>query len=141
MTAKEYLMQVYRLDQMIESNNREVMQLKEACVSVSSPVGGDKVKTSSKTDALYVRCIEKAIELEQEINEETERMMELKKQVRETISTCGNVDEELVLKYRYIHGMPWEEIADKMIESVSAAKGQHARALEHIKLPVNPIII
>ena len=64
MTAKEYLRQAYRLDQKINSDLEEVAALREMASSVSSPQLSERVQTSRKGDAPFVRCLEKIIELE-----------------------------------------------------------------------------
>lgn len=37
-------------------------------------------------------------------------MVELKKQIRDTIMSVGNTDEKMVLVYRYIQNHTWEQI-------------------------------
>ena len=101
MTAKEYLRQAYRLDQKINSDLEEVAALREMASSVSSPQLSERVQTSRKGDAPFVRCLEKIIELEDKINKEIDLLVELKKEIRTVITTVEDTDERMVLKYRY----------------------------------------
>lgn len=103
MTAKEYLSQAYRLDQRINSDIAEITRLREMACSISSPSWEDKVQTSRNTDAPFVRCLEKIMDLEQKVNDEIDTLIDLKRQIRVTIESVPNTDEQLVLRYRYIH--------------------------------------
>ena len=66
MTAKEYLSQAYRLDQRIDSNIAEITRLREMACGISSPSWEEKVQTSRNTDAPFVRCLEKIMDLEKD---------------------------------------------------------------------------
>jgi DNA-directed RNA polymerase specialized sigma subunit len=141
MTAKEFLRQAYRLDQRINSDIAEVARLREMSTSVSSPAFGERVQTSRNTDAPFVRCLEKIMALEEHINNEIDLYVDLKEQIRTVIETVPNTDERMVLKYRYVHNMTWEQIADELYESVSTVKRQHGSGLTHVEMPEEPIVI
>ena len=141
MTAKEYLSQAYRLDQRIDSNIAEITRLREMACGISSPSWEEKVQTSRNTDASFVRCLEKIMDLEKVVNGEIDTLVDLKRQIRTTVDTVTNVNERMVLRYRYIHNMTWEQIADKLYESVSTIKRQHGSGLTHVKMPETPVVI
>lgn len=42
------------------------------------------------------------VDLEQQIQQEVERLIKLKSDIREAINQMENVDEKLLLRYRYI---------------------------------------
>ena len=141
MTAKEYLSQAYRLDQRIDSNIAEITRLREMACGISSPSWEEKVQTSRNTDAPFVRCLEKIMDLEKVVNSEIDTLVDLKRQIRTTVDTVANVNGRMVLRYRYIHNMTWEQIADKLYESVSTIKRQHGSGLTHVKMPETPVVI
>lgn len=141
MTTREYLDQTYRLDQKIDSNIREVSYLRKMMGNVSSPVPGDRVQISHTTDAPFVRTLEKIQELEESINRETDLLVSLKKQMRGVIAEVPDTDERMVLCFRYIHNMTWEQISDELGQSVSTIKRKHKSALAHVVLPENSIAI
>ena len=114
MTAKEYLSQAYRLDQRIDSNIAEITRLREMACGISSPSWEEKVQTSRNTDAPFVRCLEKIIDLEKVVNSEIDTLVDLKRQIRTTVDTVANVNERMVLRYRYIHNMTWEQIGGEL---------------------------
>ncbi len=141
MTVKEYFYQAYRLDQRINSNLEEVTALREMSSSVSSPLLTERVQTSRKCDAPFVRCIEKIIDLEEKINKEIDLLVELKKEIRGVISTVEDTDERLVLKYRYIHNYTWEQIGNELHADSRTVRRWHGSALQHVRLPENPVEI
>ena len=141
MTNKEYLRQAYRLDQKINSDIAEVARLREMASSISAPVLGDKVQTSRNADAPFVRSVEKILLLEEAINREIDTLVDLKSQMREVIAAVPNTDERMVLRYRYIHNLTWEQIGEKLSADKSTVRRWHGSALAHVVLPDNPIRI
>ena len=109
--------------------------------SVSSPMLGDKVQISHNGDAPFVRSVEKIFLLEEKINQEIDTLVDLKQQMRSVIAAVPDTDERMVLRYRYIHNMTWEQISDELNESVSTVKRRHKSALENVVLPENMICI
>lgn len=141
MTVKEYLRQAYRLDNRINSDIEELGQLREMVCSISSPMLGERVQTSKSGQAPFVKNIEKIIELESKINEEIDVFVDLKSQMRDAINLVDDIDEQLILRYRYIHNMTWEEIGDNLHVDARTARRWHGRALQNVKLPEKPIKI
>ena len=141
MTAKEYLRQAYRLDQKINSDLEEVAALREMASSVSSSQLSERVQTSRKGDAPFVRCLEKIIELEDKINKEIDLLVELKKEIRMVITTVEDTDERMVLKYRYVHNYTWEQIGNELHADARTVRRWHGKALLHVVLPENPITV
>ena len=141
MTIRDYLSQAYRLDQRIDSNIREVSTLRKMMGSISSPVLGDRVQTSRPAEAPFVRIIEKIMLLEEKINAEIDLLVDLKEQIRGVIAAVPDTDERMVLSYRYVHNLTWEQISDELNESVSTVKRRHKSALDHAVLPENFIQI
>ena len=141
MTNKEYLRQAYRLDQKINSDIEEVARLREMATSISSPVLGDKVQTSRSGDAPFVRSIEKILLLEEKINREIDMLVDLKSQMRDVIAAVPDMDERMVLRYRYIHNLTWEQIGNELNADKSTIRRWHGSALIHVVLPADPIKI
>ena len=141
MTAKEYLHQAYRLDHKINSDIEELRRLREMSGSISSPALGDRVQTSQSYEASFVHSIEKIISLEEKINQEIDTLVDLKEQMRGVIAAVDNTDEQMVLRYRYIHNMTWEDIGDELNADKSTVRRWHGTALTHVVLPENPISI
>lgn len=141
MTTKEYLRQAYRLDQKINCDIAEAEQLRAIISEVSSPAFGDKVQTSASGDAPFVVRLEKVMELEKEIDREIDLYVDLKNQVYAVISAIPDMDERLILHYRYILNHTWERIGIEMGMDARTVRRRHGRALAHVIMPENPIKI
>lgn len=142
MTAKEYLRQAYRLDQQIHSDLDEAKSLKEMAESVSAiQYDLDRVQISRSSDAPFVYALEKLWDLEHKVSTELNLLSDLKDQIHEVIETVQDTDERLVLKYRYVHGMTWDQIGNEMHADRTTIYRWHGRALTHVILPECPISI
>ena len=136
MNAKEYLSQAYRLDHRINSDIAEVERLKQMAAGVSAPGYGEKVVSSRSPDPPFVRYVHRIIELEEKINAEIDLLVSLKEQIREVIDGVSNRDEQMVLRYRYIHNMTWERIGDELNADRTTVYRWHVTAL-----PPDPVRI
>ncbi len=141
MTNKEYLRQAYRLDQKINSDIEEITRLREMASSISSPVLGDKVQTSRTGEAPFVRSVEKILMLEEKINREIDILVDFKEQMRDVIASVPDTDERMVLRYRYIHNLTWEQIGNELNADARTIRRWHGNALLHVVLPETPIKI
>ena len=65
MTSKEYLRQAYRLDHRINSDIKEMERLRDMAGSVSSPSLEERHNPDRPTEAPFVRCIMRVMELEE----------------------------------------------------------------------------
>ena len=141
MTAKEYLGQAYRLDQRINANLEEVARLREMASSVSSPSWEEKTGGSRPTDPPFVRCLVKIMDLERHIDVEVDRLVDLKRQIRTVIEELPDRDEQTVLRYRCLLNYTFEKIGDRMCADRTTAFRWYCKALTHVKVPENPIVI
>ena len=141
MTAREYLQQAYRLDQRINSDAEELERLKEMSASIASPFFGERVQRTRNTDAPFVRYIDKIIEQEERISRELALYVDLKNEIRAAINEVEDTDEQLVLRYRYIHNYTWEKIGDELHADARTVRRWHNKALVHFRVPENPIKI
>lgn len=141
MTAKEYLKQAYRLDHRINSDIAEMERLREMASSVSSPGFEEHFNPNRNTEAPFIHCMEKVWELQQKINKEIDKLIDLKDQMRDVIDKVDNADAQMVLRYRYIHNLTWEQIGDELCADESTVRRWHRQALAKVVVPDNPIII
>lgn len=142
MTAKEYLMQAYRLDNRIKLDTEEYRTIREMAQGLSA-VHYDSNTTQSNTpsDASFVKALNQLWELEQKINEELCMLSALRVQIRDVIDTVKNPNERLVLSYRYMQEMKWEQIAQEMSADAKTIRRWHGDALSHVVMPKNPVQI
>lgn len=132
--AKQYLKQAYKLNERIESDKIELENLRSLSTSIAGDMTQEKVQSSASGDkTLNIICA--IVDLEDEIKNEIEKLIRLKKQIRDVINKVEDVDEMLVLKYRYLMFLQWDEICEKMNYSKRQMYRIHYSALEHVKVP------
>lgn len=140
MTAKQYLRQAYRLNDLINSDLAELEQLKVLSTSVSSPnLSGMPGSGQRKQEAPFVNPILKIIDLENYINAEIDRFVDLKKEIRTVIFQVPDNSQKLCLKLRYIQFLKWEAVATEMNLSLKQVHRIHNDALQAVQkvLPYN----
>jgi DNA-directed RNA polymerase specialized sigma subunit len=116
-------------------------RLQEMVGTVSSPSLEEHYNPNRPTEAPFIRRLEKVWELQDKINREIDRLIDLKAQMRDVIATVSDADEQMVLRYRYIHNMTWEQIGDELHADRTTVFRWHNVALQHITLPEEPITI
>lgn len=128
MTAKEYLQQVRTLDLLINAKQDELHALRLTATSVSSPALGDKVKSGSTNNAMQI--VDKIIALQELINSEVDRLVDLKAEIHEKIEKVYNPQFIALLTDKYINGFTLEQIAERMDKSYETVRGWHGQALQ-----------
>lgn len=133
MEMKEYLGQAYRLNELIQSNKAELDDLNALKTSLRGiDYSSEKVKSSSSSDASYTKIVHAIADLEHAIKEDTARMLRLKLEIRETISSVQDNEAKLVLKLRYLNFLSWDEVAESISVSQRTAIRIHDNALERM---------
>lgn len=135
MTAKEYLRRAYRLDQQIDSHVAELEHLRELSSRIQSSKFGERVSGTRGTEASYTRIIDKITDMQQRINAEIDTLVDLKAELNIAIELVSDVDERLLLRYRYINNTSWDDIAKALNVSSRTVHRIHASALQNFVVP------
>lgn len=135
MTNKEYLNQAYRLNERINSDLKELDELRALAVNIGSPSIGERVSGSHSTEAPFARAVIRIDELERKLNEEIDRFIGLKSEISDAIRSVPNPDEEILLRYRYINCYGWNKICALMSVSTRTVHRIHASALKNFMIP------
>lgn len=133
MRAKQYLQQAFKINELI---NSKIEELKELRILSTSLPGTDftqeRVQKTKSHDAKFTKYVISMVDLEKKIDEEMADLMELKIEIREKINQVEDSKRRLVLQYRYINFMKWEEVAEKMSYSIKQLHRIHNDALTDI---------
>lgn len=129
MTGKEYLGQLRRINERINSDMQETAQIRDMAMSLKSSGLEEDFDPNHTTEAPFVKPMEKLWEREQMIADEVTQMIELSNQCRKIIDRMPDRRERLVLRYRYIHGYSWDRIAGEMGYSLRWIYKLHDRAV------------
>ena len=135
MTAKEYLQQAYRLNELIDSDVHELERLRDLAGRISSPNFGERVQSSRNLDAPFVKYLGDIMEMEEKIQKELCRLVVLKKQILAALESVTDREERLLLTYRYLNNESWEQIAEGLSVSMSTVHRIHASALRNVPVP------
>ena len=133
MQAKDYLRQAYRINLLIQSNEKELQELHELSTSISGiDTSKDTVQTSPSGDASYTKIIEKIDELERIIKNDIDKLLNLKLEIKKTIDAVPDNEERLLLQERYLNFMEWDDICESMYISIRHIHRIHGRALNTV---------
>ena len=134
MTAKEYLSQAFHIDQRISSKLSQVMRLREAATNCTATLS-DMPRPDSPSRQQMTDTICKIVDLEREINEDIDRLVDLKAEARRAINAVSDPDQQLILELRYLCYKPWNEIMRELGYSEPTIYRLHGEALKKILVP------
>ena len=134
MDAKYYLDAAYRLDTRINSKLEAISYLNDLatkCTTTYSDMPHSPNRGSSRMEETIV----KIIDLENSINEDIDKLVELKRIIHKIIASVREPELATLLELRYLSFKSWEQIAVTMDYSIRYIHKLHARALESCVVP------
>ena len=129
MTAQEYLSQAYRLDQRIDAKIAQVASLNDLATKCNATIGG-MPRNPNRGASTMADVVVKIVDLQHEINDDIDRLVDLKREIITVIKSVTNVEYQIILEKRYLCFHTWEQIAVDMHYSGKWVKNLHERALE-----------
>lgn len=132
MRAKEYMMQARYLDQRIRSKMNEIQQLNDLATNMTAIIS-DMPKAPSGSTSRIEDTIVKIVDYENEVQENINQLLLLKKEIEDTIARIPEAEFQLILHKRYMEMCPWEDIAQDICKSVRWVQVIHGRALERLQ--------
>jgi len=140
MRVETYLSQGRMLNQRINYQLKKLGELKKAACSLPAvTIRKDKVQSSTDGDAPFVRALIRVEEMEERINREIDMLADLKEEIMGVIGQVNSEELQMVLIYRYLEGMTWEEIGNLFHAGRTTVKRWHRKAIEQIVLPEEQI--
>ncbi len=134
MTVKEYLSQAYRLDHRINSKIEQVASLNELATKCTSTLTG-MPRSPAKSQSTMADAVIKIIDLQEEINRDIDRLVDLKREIVSVINAVSNPEYQTLLEKRYLCFMTWEQIAVDMNYSIQHIYRLRDRALKEVRIP------
>lgn len=133
MTAKEYLQQYRHIQREIEDIDRRMAQirLKYAAPSAINYSDMPKAHNSERDLSDY---IVKMDELTDYMISKYTRLRGIEVDIYKRMDRMENQKERELLRYRYIDGMTWTEIADALDTTERNVYFIHGRALRHFPI-------
>ena len=133
MMAKEYLYQAYRLDQQINSKLEQVARLKHMAMQATGRFQAERISGTPQHSPME-DAVTKLVDLEYEINEDIDRLVDLKREMAGLIAKISNPSHRVLLELRYFGGNTWEDISSKMSYDLSWVCRLHGRALQEVEV-------
>lgn len=136
MDAKEYLMQIKKLEHKIYCMKLRSEEYDRMSLSIPGPSYGEKIGSNPNrnTDAPFVKWIYKKIEIDEKIKVLEDKLKNIKSQALLIIEELENEDFKTILVKRYIEVENWDVIASAIFVSKRTAIRWHDAALELLKL-------
>ena len=134
MTAKEYLCQARFLDNRINSKIQQVSSLNELATKCTATIS-DMPHSPNSGGSTMADAVCKIIDLQEEINKDIDRLVDLKREIMGVIKAVPNVEYQTILEKRYLCFISWEQIAVDMNYSMQHIHRMHSSALKEIVVP------
>ena len=129
MNAKEYFSQAKYLDNLINSKIKQVGQLNDLAHKATSTLTGMPHNPNGGRSTM-ADAVVKIVDLQMEINADIDRLVDLKRDILETIKAVPNQEYQVILEKRYLCFESWEKIADNMSYDIRWLYRLHGKALE-----------
>ena len=133
MTAKEYLNQAYWLDRRIDSKLEQLSALKDMATKTTSIMSDDVVSRTRNVHNME-DVIAKIVDMQAEINADIDRLVDIKREVREMIEPVPSAEGRTILEMRYINYCKWKEIAVAMHYVLCNVRYIHDRSIEYLEI-------
>ena len=78
--------------------------------------------------------MDKVLEIDEEINREIDELQIVRQEIRATLNQLEDENLKLLMEYRYIDGLTWEQIAVKMNYCWRQVCRKHGQALTQITM-------
>lgn len=131
MNAKSYLLQIQKLDKLIENKLQEMTYWKAVATGTTVCSEGDRVQSSGSKQKM-ADAICRYMQMEDEINAYIDRLVETKQEIIKTIELL-NVDEYDLLHKIYVQKKALYEVAIEMDRSYRWVTSVHGRALANVQ--------
>ena len=132
MKIKEYLMQAYRIDQRINSKLEQIASLHDLATKATVTYS-DMPRNPNKGKSKIEDAIIKIMELEDEINHDIDRLVDLKTDITHLIKNLDSHEYQIILEQRYLCFKSWEQIAVEMGYSIQHTFRLHDAALTELE--------
>lgn len=132
MKVKEYLLRVKKIDNMIDRKLSEIDSVKSNAMSISCPIKDVNVQTSSSQDKLG-DAVARYIELEEEVDYLTDKLCDLKEEIKNVLNHMSNEEYKIMLYEIYIQYHSVYELSKRNNKEYRSYKRMHIRALEEFE--------
>ena len=131
MNAKDFLLQVKKLDKLIENKLAEVQRWKEIANNTTVNMSGERVQSSGNHDTVE-NAICTYLDLEKEINQRIDELIDKKKEILDVIEQLNATEYDILHKI-YVQDFTLQEVASLYDRRYEWATTMQGRALKHVQ--------
>ena len=132
MTVVEYLSQAFYLDLRLKGKLHRLESLNSLAEKVTTTLGTYPVSGTRDIHKLD-KIVSRIVDLQNEINDEIDQLIDLKRDMRLLIDSVPCTDCRVVLELRYLNYLKWRQIADSMSRGVRSVHYIHAKAIAFLE--------
>lgn len=129
---KEYLSKYLKLDKLINRKLEEREHWRDMATKITGTFS-DMPKASGGENRIET-AVDHIAKLEHELNVAVSELTHLRKSIELSLQTVKDDTYRVLLEYRYIDGMTWEQISVKMSYTYQWVCKLHGRALQKIEI-------
>lgn len=127
--VKEFLQQIRHIDSQINGKMEQLDRMKALATKVTAAMSEAGARTSGPSRGME-NTVDKIIALQEELNADIDRYVDLKRAANGIICRIDNEKYRRVLESRYLLGKTWETIAAEMGMTRQGVLKLHGRAIQ-----------
>ena len=127
-------LRVFITKKLIESKLEEIKRLRELATSISIPdLSKERTSGGNQVQCRFAEIVDKLVDLECEILQEVDDYVEQEKEMRNVINQLPKPEWQLIMHYRYVEGLSFEEIAEELNYSVRQIYNMRKDIFEYLE--------
>ena len=131
MNAKDFLLQIKKLDKLIENKLAEVARWREIANNTSVNMSSERVQSSGNHD-MVANAICAYLDLEREIDQNIDELVNTKKDIISVIEQLHAIEYDILHKI-YVQDLTLQDVASLYDMSYNWATTTHGRALKNVQ--------
>jgi DNA-directed RNA polymerase specialized sigma24 family protein len=135
MTAKDFLLQIRKLDKLIENKMAEAQHWREIANNASVDMSRERVQSSGSHD-VTANAICKYLDLDDEIARRLDELIAAKNDALEVIEQLNDIEYDVLHKI-YVQGFTLQDVASLYNRRYEWATTTQGRALKHVQTILN----
>lgn len=132
MNIRELLKSHYEINSLIDMKLEQIAELRSLAAKVTTSPFTESHPQGTYTDRVG-RTTARIIDLENEINDEIDKLVDVKLRIRELVSSLSNGIQRTIIERHYILNQPMEKIGEKMGYSRRHITRLHDKAIESLE--------
>lgn len=125
-----YLCRYHNLIEKIEKKKEYIAFCNERAGSIPGPSYGERMNNPSPShDAPFIKWVYRAIDAEEELKRLEDKAKNAKQEIETAIAKLEDETLQMILIYRYIDWLTWNEIATRVYYSDKTVRRKHDLAI------------